>query len=125
MSGIRELHGNWDHAAIDQLWRYCFIGSAALTVIVEIVDASGKTLVAAQTLTISTTAKSIDNFFADVPATFTKATYAGMRILSISGGTLHFNTAGEPGGTNGIKSGGAPTTGSQSVLAGATFGVLA
>lgn len=107
--------------------RYVFIGSASLTVVVEIADALGQTINDSASLTISTTAKSLEKFFSDAAITWPPSA-AGMKILSITGaGSLHYNTGGNGivGTNNGVTSGLEPTTASESVVAGTRFGSLA
>lgn len=96
--------------------RYCFIGSAAaVSITFEILDSSGNTI-GIKGLTITTTAKSFEVYYS---TGWSNSTFARARVISISGGSVFSNTAGngEPATNNGVTSGLEPTTSNSMPLA--------
>lgn len=96
--------------------RYAFIGSAAaVSITFEILDSSGNTI-AIKGLTITTTAKSFEVYYS---TGWSNSTFARARVISISGGSVFSNSAGngEPATNNGVTSGLEPTTSNSMPLA--------
>lgn len=99
---------------------YCFVATASTTVVVELL-ANGKTQNVVS-LTASSTAKSLEKLVVDASATWSD-TYNGFKIISITGGTVFWNTGGSGDHSTGNGVTTAPTsTTSEALVQGARFG---